>query len=115
MKFMIQRNAFGHYLIILIMIIENLNLICVKRLEMFDILGKNVSMGIVLLQMSVSAKEDLAGRIAPNVGIGVYFMTFILCFSFLFRFGILNYIVSAEIFLCVFLVEIDISFLIQPI
>ena len=66
---MIQRNAFGHYLIILIMIIENLNLICVKRLEMFDILGKNVTMGIVLLQMSVSAKEGSAGRIAPNVGI----------------------------------------------
>ena len=101
-KFCVQRIAFGHNLIILILIIEKLNLICIKQIEMFDILGKNVTMGIVLPQMFASAKVDLAGRIAPNVRKSKYIYLF-LSFSFVFQFGILNYIVSAEIFLSVFL------------
>ena len=86
MTFMIQRKVIGHNLIILIRIIENLNLICFKRQEIFDILGRNVSEEPALLQMFASAKEDSAGRIALNVGTSVYFI--ILLGDFLFFFDL---------------------------
>ena len=69
-----SKNYFGPQLIILIIIIENLNIISFKQKYMFDILGKNVSVGLVFLRMFVSVKVDLAGRIALNVRTKVYFL-----------------------------------------
>ena len=71
-----SKNDFGPQLIILIIIIENLHIISFKQKYMFDILGKNVSVGHVFLRMFVSVKVDLAGRIALNVRARVYFIVY---------------------------------------
>ena len=71
-----SKNYFGPQLIILIIIIENLNIISFKQKYMFDILGKNVSVGLVFLRMFVSVKVDLAGRIALNVRARVYLIVY---------------------------------------
>ena len=71
-----SKNDFGPQLIILIIIIENLNIISFKQKYMFDILGKNVSVGFVFLRMFVSVKVDLAGRIALNVRARVYLIVY---------------------------------------
>ena len=71
-----SKNDFGPQLIILIIIIENLNIISFKQKYMFDILGKNVSVGFVFLQMFVSVKVDLAGRIALNVRARIYIIVY---------------------------------------
>ena len=71
-----SKNDVGPQFITLIIIIENLNIISFKQKYMFDILGKNVSVGLVFLRMFVSVKVDLAGRIALNVRARVYFIVY---------------------------------------
>ena len=71
-------------LIFLIIIIENLNIISFKQKYIFDILGKNVSVGFVFLQMFVSVKVDLAERTALNVRT---------IFSFFFHWEILLFLI----------------------